>query len=56
MFKYTKPRGDQVSFFTECWKCRGELTISNGRPETHTCEPRHPISLADIRAALDNRN
>jgi len=51
----TKPRGEQLSFLTECWKCAGELSITNGRPERHDCEPR-PISLADLRAALDNRN
>jgi len=50
----TKPRGEQLSFVTECVKCRGELSISNGRVDRHDCEPR-PISLADLRAALDNR-
>jgi len=50
----TKPRGEQLSFITSCWKCAGELAITNGRPERHDCEPR-PISLADLRAALDNR-
>jgi len=50
----TKPREEQLSFLTECVKCRGELSSTNGRPERHDCEPR-PISLADLRAALDNR-
>jgi len=50
----TKPRGEQLSFLTECHRCRAELSITNGRPERHDCEPR-PISLAQLRAALDNR-
>lgn len=45
----TKPRGEQLSFVSECWKCGGELTVSNGRVDRHTCEP---VTLADIRAAL----
>jgi len=51
----TKPRGEQLSFLTECVRCRGELSISNGREDRHDCEPNRPISLADLRAALDNR-
>jgi hypothetical protein len=47
----TKPRDEQASFITSCFKCRGELTITNGRVEHHTCE--RPITLADLRAALD---
>lgn len=49
----TKPRGIHASFQTECWKCAAEITVSNGRPDPHTCE--RPITLADLRAALDNR-
>jgi len=51
----TRPRGDQLSFETDCWKCAGELTITNGRPERHDCREPQPITLAQIRAALDNR-
>jgi hypothetical protein len=47
----TKPRDEQASFLAECFKCRGELTITNGRVEQHHCE--RPITLADLRAALD---
>jgi len=50
----TKPRGEQLSFLTECDRCRGELSITNGRVDRHDCEPR-PISLAQLRAALDKR-
>ena len=48
----TKPRGDQLSFATECTRCRGELTISNGRVDRHDCREPQPVTLADIRAAL----
>jgi len=51
----TKPRGEQLSFLTTCWKCAGELTITNGRPERHECGPITG-TLAEIYAALDNRN
>lgn len=54
MFRYTRPRGDQLSFLTTCYRCRGELSISNGRVDRHDCEP-NPITLADLGAALDNR-
>ena len=50
----TKPRDEQLSFLTTCYRCRGELSISNGRVDRHDCEP-HPITLAQLRAALDNR-
>jgi hypothetical protein len=50
----TKPRGDQASFVTDC-HCGGELTISNGRIDPHQCREKRPITLADLRAALDNR-
>lgn len=53
MIPRTKPRGDQASFVTSCYRCNGELTITNGRPDRHDCTP--PISLADLSAALDNR-
>jgi hypothetical protein len=48
----TKPTGDQASFLATCHLCNGELTITKGRIDYHDCRP---ISLADIRAALDNR-
>ncbi|AHB31666.1 hypothetical protein ArV2_gp55 [Arthrobacter phage vB_ArS-ArV2] len=51
----TRPRDEQASFLTECVACRGEISITNGRPERHQCEPAQPITLADLRAALDNR-
>ena len=51
----TKPRGDQLSFETDCWKCAGELTITNGRPERHDCREPQPVTLAGLRAALDKR-
>jgi len=50
----TKPRGEQLSFLTECHRCRAELTISNGRPDRHDCGPITG-TLAEIYAALDNR-
>jgi len=52
----TKPRGDQLSFETDCWKCAGELTITNGRPERHDCREPKPITLAQIQAALGRKN
>jgi len=36
----TRPRGEQLSFLTTCWKCRGELSITQGRIDRHDCEPR----------------
>lgn len=54
----TKPRGIHATFQTECVYCRGDLTVSNGRPDPHTCRietPDRPVSLADIRAALEAR-
>ena len=35
----TKPRGEQLSFLTDCWKCSGEISITNGRVEAHMCRP-----------------
>ena len=49
----TKPRAEQLSFIAECFRCHGELTISNGRVDAHTCERAQPKTLADIRFALD---
>lgn len=50
----TKPRGMWANFDTSCWKCGGDITVTNGRVDRHDCEPQ-PITLADLRAALDNR-
>jgi hypothetical protein len=51
----TKPRGDQASFVTSCFKCGGELTINHGRVDPHQCREQRPVTLAQIQAALDNR-
>lgn len=54
----TKPKGIHANFVTSCHACRGDLTISNGRVDPHTCRietVERPVSLADIRAALENR-
>jgi hypothetical protein len=48
----TKPRGDQLSFLTECVRCRGELSISNGRVTPHDCRDNKPVTLEQIRFAL----
>ena len=50
----TKPRGIHANFSSDCWKCGDEITVTNGRPERHDC--REPLTLADLDAALDNRN
>jgi len=50
----TKPKGIHATFETDCFKCSGVLTVTSGRIDPHDCQPR-PISLADLRAALDNR-
>lgn len=51
----TKARGIHATFSTDCHRCGGEITVSNGRPDRHQCEPAQPVSLADIRAALEAR-
>jgi hypothetical protein len=52
----TKARGEWANFSTTCYACAGALTITNGRIDHHDCrEPERPVSLADIRAALENR-
>lgn len=45
----TKPRGEWANFVTECWKCAGEVTVSNGHVSPHDCEPDRPLTLDDIR-------
>lgn len=64
----TKPRGIHATFETVCYRCNGVLTISNGRPDPHTCDFRdrnleavreqldNPITLADLDAELDRRS
>jgi hypothetical protein len=47
-----KPKGIHANFQTECAACQGELTINSGRIDHHEC---HPISLAQLRAALDSK-
>jgi len=48
----TKPTGPHANFVTQCATCYCPITITNGRVDPHQCEP---VTLADIRAALDNR-
>ena len=50
----TKPTGPHANFASECYRCGAEITVTNGRPDRHTCEPP-PLTLADLQAALDNR-
>lgn len=52
----TKPREDQLSFLADCYRCAGELTITNGKPDRHDCREPRPVALADIRAALEAKN
>lgn len=51
----TKPKGIHATFAVDCPACEGELTITNGRPDLHECRIEHPITLADIRAALEGK-
>lgn len=52
----TKPQGVWANFRTDCHRCKGEVTVSHGRVDPHDCQPDRPVTLADLRAALDNRN
>jgi hypothetical protein len=52
---FTKPKGDHAKFQTTCHRCQGELTITNGRVDHHDCREPRPVTLEQIRAALDNR-
>lgn len=36
----TKPRGMWANFETSCYRCDGELTVSNGKPDPHDCRER----------------
>lgn len=49
---FTKPRGIHATFVTQCAACYCPITVTNGRVDHHDCDP---ITLADIRAALDTR-
>lgn len=49
----TKPQGIWATFETTCG-CGGELTVTNGRLDPHTCE-RITGTLDQVLAALDNR-
>jgi hypothetical protein len=51
----TRPKGIHATFATDCHECGSERTISNGRVDPHNCEQPRPVTLADIRAALDAR-
>jgi hypothetical protein len=48
----TKATGIWANFRTDC-TCGAELTVTHGRVEAHQCRERKPVTLADIRAALD---
>lgn len=48
----TKPKGIHANFRTDC-TCGAELTVTGGRIDRHECE--RPITLAQLKAALDNR-
>lgn len=51
----TKPRGIYATFATDCHLCGAEVTVSNGRPDRHQCDTPQPVTLADIRAAIEGR-
>jgi len=55
----TKPKGIHATFASECFKCADVITVTNGRIDPHQCRielTERPVTLAQIRAALDNRN
>lgn len=51
----TKPQGIHANFSFDCPRCRQEATVSHGRVDPHDCREPRPVTLADLRAALDNR-
>ena len=51
----TKPTGPHATFRFDCPRCRQEATVTGGKVDRHDCTDRQPKTLADIRAALDNR-
>jgi hypothetical protein len=40
----TKPTGPHANFTTDCERCGGEVSISNGRVDRHACE-RQPVEV-----------
>ena len=35
----TKASGMHATFETDCWKCGDIITVTNGGPDRHACEP-----------------
>jgi hypothetical protein len=33
-----KPRGEHATFTTDCHRCDEPVTVTNGRPDPHTCK------------------
>jgi len=52
----TKPKGIHATFAFTCVTCGQECTVANSRPDPHECRIEAPLSLAQLRAALDNRS
>jgi hypothetical protein len=52
----TKARGIWANFQSDCFRCGAEVTISHGKPDPHTCQAPKPLTLADLRAALERRS
>lgn len=55
----TKPKGIHATFSFTCVTCGAECMVTNSRPDPHECRielPERPITLADIRAALERKN
>jgi hypothetical protein len=51
----TKPTGPHATFSYDCPRCRQEATVTNAKPDPHTCTEPRPLTLEQLRAALDNR-
>lgn len=64
----TRPRGAQLSFLTECIRCRGELSVTQGRIDRHDCftvwatheevaegQAFYRDTMTRLNAAFDNR-
>ena len=52
----TKPKGIHATFAYTCVTCGAECTVTNSRPDPHTCRiDLDRPTLADLDAALDNR-
>lgn len=54
----TRPQGIHANFAFTCPACGAECTVTNSRPDPHTCriETGKPITLADLRAALERKS